>query len=291
MFRWRYFSYAALSCIVLLVGIAIWQNPPPATTPPEPPPVPAAEVKEHLLYTFNVDGVLYEAAPMSATKSPYWWLDSGAEIRIKDGVGATLQGDIDKSDPWYKEYRDTNAEDTDGGLHPQNLLRLVSRSMWDDVRVEASYFIVKDNLSTSVNRNESNGLLLMSRYQDDGQTLYYAGIRVDGTAVIKKKYKGTYYTMEQKQVFPGTYNHASSPNLLPHNTWIRLRSDTTTNTKGAVKVILSMKELPDGKWKQLISSVDDGQYDKTPPITGSEPVGIRTDFMDVKFDDILMEKL
>ena len=36
-----------------------------------------------------------------------------------------------------------------------------------------------DHFSTSPNRNSSNGVLLMSRYSDSGDTLYYAGMRVD----------------------------------------------------------------------------------------------------------------
>jgi len=278
--------------VVALITILLIQSPmqrqaAPVTTPA----VPAADVDAQLLYTFNVDGRLAEAAPASDTKSPYWWLNSGGELIIKDGVGETIQGDLPKSDPWYKEYADTNPDDTDGGLHPQNLLRLVSRSTWNNVRVEASYYIAKDNLDDSANRNESNGLLLMSRYSDDGQTLYYAGIRVDGTAVIKKKFEGTYYTMDQKQIFPGTYDREKDPNILPHDTWIRLRSETTTAANGDVTVKLFMRDAKTHAWKLLLSAKDDGQYDGTAPITGTHPIGLRTDFMDVKFDDILMQKL
>jgi len=277
--------------IIAVITILLVQNPTPKTPTRTTQAVPAADVDTELLYTFNVDGVLDEASPMGDTKSPYWWLNSGGELIIQNGVGETIQGDLPKTDPWYTEYANTNPDDTDGGSHPQNLLRLVSRSTWNNVRVEASYYIAKDNLSASPNRNESNGLLLMSRYSDEGQTLYYAGIRVDGTAVIKKKYKGTYYTMDQKQIFPGTYDHDANPDLLPHSVWIRLRCDTVTNKDGSVTVTLSMQDQSSGNWKELLSSKDDSQYDNTPPITGAHPIGLRTDFMDVKFDNILMEKL
>lgn len=276
----------------ILIVIAMAQNPQnPTSPPPVQTPVPAAEVGERLLYTFNIDGIINETAPMSDSNSPYWWLDSGGKLIITNGVGETIQGDLPKNDPWYKEYLDTNAEDTENGLHPQNLLRLVSRSEWENVRVEASYYIVKDNISVSANRNESNGLLLMSRYTDDGQTLYYAGIRVDGTAVIKKKYKGTYYTMDQKQIFPGTYDHDRNPNLLPHSVWIRLKSETITQKDGSVTIRLYMEDKVPDNWKLLLSVRDHSQYEKTPPIKGELPVGLRTDFMDIKFDDILIEKL
>src|SRR5262249_41763345 len=133
--------------------------------------------------------------------------------------------------------------------------------------------------------------LLMSRYQDSGQTLYYTGIRVDGTAVIKKKYKGEYYTMAQNPVFKGTYNRTNTPNLLPKENWIRLRSETLTNKDGSVSVKFYMQDQTIGQWKLLLSADDHSQYDNTPPITGPSEVGIRTDFMDVELDDVLMEKI
>ena len=283
----RYIGYVALVIIATLIATALFQNP--QTTAPQP--VPAAQVPTTFRYTFNVDGSLAEIGSMENTHSPYWWLDSGGKLVIKDGVGETIQGDLPASENWYQEYARTNPDDTDGGVHPQNLFRLVSRSTWDDVRIEVSFKIVKDNLSKSANRNESNGLLLMSRYGEDGQTLYYSGIRVDGTAVIKKKYKGTYYTMAQEKVFPGTYDRDSRPNLLPHDGWIRLRGETVTNIDESVSVRLYMQDKEPGKWKLLVSARDNSQHEDTKPIVGANPIGIRTDFMDVQFRDIVMEKL
>ena len=254
--------------------------------------IAAAIVSSPFRYTFNSSGILYEASSMNESSSPYWWLDSGAKFILTGDFGETVQGSLLVGDPWRDAYRASNPVDTDGGAHPQNIFRLVSRSTWNSVRLEANFLITKDNLSTSSNRNQSNGLLLMSRYQS-GQTLYYAGIRVDGTAVIKKKYSGTYYTLAQKQIFAGTYSRDSSPNILPHGHWIRLRSDTTTNSDGSVTIILSMQNPADaGSWTQLLSARDDGvKFAATPPITGSQYVGIRTDFMDVQFDSFLAENI
>lgn len=279
-----------IGSIAALIAIALMQNSPPHTT--NSTPVPAAPAADRVLYTFNVPGTIEETGDIHESKSPYWWLDSGGRILIHDDVGETLQGDIAKTDPWYREYADTNPEDTEDGLHPQNLLRLVSRNLWNNVRVEASFYVVKDNLSASENRNESNGLFLMSRYMDDGQTLYYAGIRVDGTAVIKKKYKGQYYTMAQETVFQGTYDHAKRPSLLPHSQWLRLQSETVTKPNGDVYITLSMQDTSaTSTWKKLIEANDRSQHDHTPPITGNHSIGIRTDFMDVRFDDILAERI
>ncbi len=252
----------------------------------------AAVVASPFLYSFSSTGILGEAGSMKETTSPYWWLNSGGYLTLKEGRGATAQGDLGLLDPWRVIYAVANPQDTDGGRHPQNLFRLVSRSAWVNMREEASFYIVRDNFSASPNQNASNGLLLMSRYQDDGQTLYYAGIRVDGTAVIKKKYKGTYYTMAQEKVFPGTYSSASlDKNLLPHEEWVSLRSDTVTNEGGTVTVSLYMKRAGESTWKLLLKATDTGKNFGATPITTAGFGGIRTDFMDVKFDNIKLENI
>src|SRR6185369_16002123 len=148
------------------------------------------------------------------------------------------------------------------------------------------------NFSSSTNRNASNGLLFFGRYKDS-ETLYYAGIRVDGTAVIKKKYRGTYYTMAQKKIFQGTYEGVSSnKNLLPHNEWIEMRSDIKTNPDGTVAINLYIRREGKETWELLLSTFDDGvAFNNTPPITGEGAAGIRTDFMDVEFKDFRVTSL
>lgn len=244
------------------------------------------------IYSFNSPGTLYEAGSAYESSSPYWYLNSGGKLILTGSLGETVQGDLPASDIWAKRYADSNPIDTDNGLHPQNLFRLVTRASVDNVSVEARFFIAKNEHSASPNRNASNGLLLMSRYAPDGQTLYYAGIRVDGTAVIKKKYKGTYYTMAQKQIFPGTYDPDANSNLLPHAEWITLKSDTKTNTDGTVAITLWMKRANDTAWTKLLTATDTGKnYGSTPPIHGPAPVGIRTDFMDVEFENFRVDSL
>jgi hypothetical protein len=256
----------------------------------------AAIVTSPFSYTFGVPGTLYETSSMDISTSPYWWVNSGAKLQLGGGIGETVQGALPITDKWRVLYVAANPIDTDLGAHPQNIFRLVSRSSWDSVREEMSFYIAGDNLSTSPNRNASNGLLLMLRYTSGGQTLYYAGIRVDGTAVIKKKYNGSYYTMAQKKIFSGAYSVSSatgtSQNLLPHGHWIRLRADTKTNSDSSVSVTLSMMNPADsGAWQQLLFVTDSGSYGGTAPITGARYVGIRTDFMDVKFDNFLAQSL
>lgn len=242
-------------------------------------------------YNFSTNGTLNEAGSITQSTSPYWWVNSGAMMKLASSTGQTVQGDLPATNPWRLTYLAANPLDTDNGYHPQNIFRLVSKSIWSNARLEAQFYIAKDNWSTSPNRNQSNGLLLMNRYALDGQTLYYAGIRVDGTAVIKKKYHGTYYTMTQPRIFPGTYVLGGQVNLLPHNEWIGLRSETITNANGSVTVNLYMKRAADASWNLIATAVDDGvKYGNTPPIL-SGAAGIRTDFMDVQFDTFKADPL
>lgn len=262
----------------------------PMTTPkPQPSSLPSVNTLP-FVYTFNTNEIFYEAGSENQSSSRYWFLDSGAELISKNNIGATIQGDLSSSDPWKSSYAHSNPTDTDNGLHPQNIFRLVTRGRWTDISEQAFFDITKDNLSASENRNESNGLLLMSRYQDHN-TLYYAGIRVDGRAVIKKKYHGTYYTMAERQIFPGTYDARTSPNLLPHNEWIGLRTDTKTTPNGAVNVTLYIQLPGEGSWAPVLSAVDDGTYNNTPPITAAGQSGIRTDFMDVLFKNFRIDAI
>lgn len=243
----------------------------------------ARKVYSPFLYRFHVPGTLEEAGDMDSSSSPYFWLNSGAKLLIKDNVGMTAQGELSLLEKWRRLYVAANPLDTDGGYHPQNIFRLVTRQKWQDVSQEAYFRIRKDNLSPSPNRNQSNGLLLMSRYQDSA-TLYYAGVRVDGRAVIKKKYHGTYSTLALKPIFPGTYDRTTNPNLIPAGEWIGLKSATKNNPDGTVTITLLMDRGHKGVWTSVLKAVDNAQT-YGPAIAAAGCGGIRTDFMDVEFDD------
>lgn len=210
---------------------------------------------------------------------------------IANGVGETIQGNLSALSPWHILYAANNPLDTDNGDHPQNIFRLVSRNTWQNYTEQAYFEIMRDNLSSSPNRNASNGLLLFNRYQN-GDSLYYAGIRVDGAAVIKKKINGIYYTMAYKQIFPGTYDRTAHPNLIPKNTWIGLRTVVANNSNGTATIKLYTDVGKTGTWTLVLQSEDDGvSFGRTAPITHSGFVGIRTDFMDVLFDDFRVASL
>lgn len=245
----------------------------------------AATVSSPFHYAFSVDGRLSEAGNMDESTSPYWWINSGGYMYLKDGIGKTIQGSLPSLDKWRLAFAKANPEDTDNGYHPQNIFRMPTRSKWQNFRQEAYFKVVKDNLSASPNRAASNGLLLFNRYQD-GNSLYYTGVRVDGAAVIKKKINGTYYTLSYKPFFPGAkYNRDTNPNLIPKNTWIGVRSELKNNANGSVNIKLYVDNGKTGNWVLAAEATDDGRSFGGGAITASGYAGIRTDFMDVEFDD------
>lgn len=246
----------------------------------------AAVVSSPYLYNFNQDGSLKEAFPIGESTSPYWWVNSGAYMNASAGRGHTALGSLSVADPWRLLYAANNPTDTDNGYRPQNIFRLVTRSEWQNARQEAYFVINKDNLSASSNRNESNGLLLFNRYQD-GDNLYYTGVRVDGSAVIKKKQNGVYTTLAyMKGIYPGTYNRSSNPSLLPKNKWIGLRSEVVNLPGGSVSIKLFLDKGWSGNW-QLVAEATD----RNSPIVNSGYGGIRTDFMDVTFENFRFRNL
>lgn len=254
------------------------------------PAAPILAPNTPFTYSFAVDGVLHESGNEDETTSPYWWVNAGGMLLLTDGVGSTIQGRLSTFDRWRVRYSLSNPRDTDDGYHPQNLFRLISRSTWQNPRSEAEFYIAAHNQSDSPNRNESNGILFMSRYQNE-DTLYYAGVRVDGHAVIKKKYHGTYYTMAEVPIFPGTYDRTAQPNLLPQDIWFALRMETVRVADG-VSITISMRDGDSDAWIPLVTALDDGStYGGTPVINDRGRVGIRTDFMDVRFRSIRIEEI
>jgi len=252
----------------------------------------AAAVNSPFHYAFSVNGTLSEAGSMDESSSSYWWLNSGGYFYLTNGIGETIQGDLPALNKWRVAYSISNPEDTDNGYHPQNIFRLVSRSKWQNFQQEAYLQIERDQLSSSPNRNASNGLLLFNRYQDSA-TLYYTGIRVDGYAVIKKKINGVYYTMAYNPIVTGVapYNRDANPNLLPKNIWIGLRSQVKTNSDGTVSVKLYMDRGKTGNWTLVAQATDNGKSYGGAPILNAGFGGIRTDFMDVQMDDYQMTSL
>lgn len=233
---------------------------------------------------FSEDLVLEEAGEIEESKSQYWWLNSGAYLIQENGVGKTIQGNAEEGSKWQVKYKNYNADETDDGFHPQNIFRLVTRSKWQNYVQEAYYKITDYHLSKSTYRSESNGLLLFNRYQDEND-LYYTGLRVDGAAVIKKKIKGEYFTLAYEPVFEGVYDRESNPDLLPMNTWIGIRSEVVNGGDGTINIKLFIDRNRGGNWELVAEAKDDGVSYGSGAILNEGYAGIRTDFMDVEFDD------
>ena len=133
---------------------------------------PPANVTSPFFYNFNSNGILYESGSESASTSPYFWLNSGAKLIIANEIGKTIQNELPVNDYWRLNYLHDNPIDTDNGLHPQNIFRVLTRSKWQNVKQIMSFKITKDELSSSPNRDSHNGLLLMTRYIDSNN-LYF----------------------------------------------------------------------------------------------------------------------
>lgn len=252
--------------------------------------------KKYLVYNqsftdnFNSEYVLEETGSSTKSASKDWWVNSGAFLYVKDGVSRTIFGKIDSNDVWRKRYYNYNASETDNGYHPQNIFRLVTRSEWKNYNQSCYYRINKYILSKDSHRMESNGLLLFNRYQD-GYNLYYTGIRVDGSAIIKKKINGVYFKMTENKVYPGKYDRSKNPNFLPLNTWIGLRSEVKTESDGTVDIKVYLDKNRSGKWELVAEAKDDGKTYGGKAILTEGYAGIRTDFMDVEFDDYKIEEI
>lgn len=251
------------------------------TSDEAPPPEDASDP---WLYTFNATGTLYEAASPEESSSQSWWLDSGGKLEIGHDIGQTIEGALPAEDDWYKLYAQDNALDTDGGRFPQNLFRLISRFPIGDADVSVKFRIDAVHMTVTPNRGEWSGVFIMNRYIDS-DNLYYAGIRQDGHAVIKKKRHGVYYTLAETPLWTDgeAYDSDTNPNLIPGKKWMRMMF-RTEETRGGVALSFYIDEDGTGEWKKILTAQDNGAGDT--PITGPGHIGLRADYMDVSFDDI-----
>lgn len=235
-------------------------------------------------YPFSTEGTLDESSTILSSTSPFWSVTSGAQLWIKRGRGQTIQRELPANDKWRLLYSTRNPIDTDNGYHPQNTFRLVSKGKWHNISQEVYFKINRINPSASPNRNASNGFLLMADYSDQ-YNLYYAGIRVDGNAVIKKKINGIYYTLAIKPFYPGTYSRSATPNLIPTGRWIGVKSVVASDVNKTFTLIrFYIDRDKTGSWTLAAEALDDGRFGN-PPFTQDGHTGIRTDFMDAEFDD------
>lgn len=246
-------------------------------------PTPAyAQVSAPLNYTFDYPGTLHESSTMTESASPYFWLDSGGKLLIANGIGSTIQGTLPASDRWSALYATLLPTISDGGTHPQNAFRLFTKQSLQNVSASVYLNRKASNLSNAANRHAYNGESIFARYKDT-KNFYYAGIREDGSAVIKKQVNGQYQTLTSKKVFPGTYNTLSNYNLIPLSKWIGLKL-IVTDTPTGPKLDFYTDIGKTGAWTLALSVVDDPKKFGA-AVTGAGFVAIETDFSDVEIDD------
>ena len=225
-----------------------------------------------------------ESANPNQSINAIWWLSSGAYAYIDNGVARSVQGRLASHDPWRLIFLASNPIDTDNGYYPQNIFRLVTRAETLNYRQEVYVRISRINLSKSPNRNESNGIHLFNRYQDEN-SIYYTGIRVDGFAFIKKKYRGEYSTLASSRLIDSPlYDRTDYPNALPLNQWIGVASEIRTLPDGSILIDMFVDRNRSGTWEHVATATD-RPTPSNPVISESGRMGIRTDFMDVEFTD------
>ena len=232
--------------------------------------------------------VLEETTASDKSRDAFWWLNSGGIFYAGRGGGETIQGELPAFSKWRIRYYLSNPEDTDSGKGPQNIFRLITKGHWRNLREEGYFLVTRPNNLNTSNRNASNGLLLLFRYQDEDNS-YYAGLRVDGAAVIKKKKDGIYHTLAYEPVLTGNYERTSSPNLLPTGIWMGLKTEVRTLENNEVEIKLFSDIGRTGVWQLLLEVKDSGVGGA--PILESGAGGIRTDFMDVQFSDFKIEEI
>ncbi|MHB8660434.1 MAG: LamG-like jellyroll fold domain-containing protein [Minisyncoccota bacterium] len=220
----------------------------------------AATISFPLLYTFNSAGTLYEASPMTNSTSPYLWLNSGTSMIIANGVGETGSS--------------------------QGSFRLFMRDTVQNPSAQIYVDRVADNLSNTANIHGYNGESVIARYED-ANNYYYAGIRTDGAVVIKKKTNGVYQTLASKQIFPGTYNATTNPDLIPLGQWIGLKLVVATASSGEPVLSLYTDIGRTGAWHLALSVVDDpAKFGSA--VTGSGLVGVQSDYANAQFSNFLI---
>lgn len=239
--------------------------------------------------TFSNSRIIEESPRIAASSDSNWWVNSGGQFIVNNGIGMTIQGELSEQSHWKELYNRTSPHDTDSGLHPQNIFRLVYRGVWLNYSQQVYTKITKINMSESPQRNESNGIFLFNRYYN-GDNLYYTGIRVDGSVVIKKKYKEVYYTMAYKKIKPGKYDKISNANLLPENTWIGIKSEVK-NIGDSVQINFYTDIGQTGKWTLSLSVTDNNKSYGGASLSQEGHAGIRTDFMDAQFRNYLIEEI
>lgn len=215
----------------------------------------AAAAASSWWYNFNSAGTLAQSASATQSRSQYLWLAAGRSLVIQNGIGATPAG--------------------------TTIYQLFNKTSVTNASVQIDVNRVKDNLSNSADRKSYLGESIITRYTD-ANNYYYAGIRADGAAVIKKKVNGVYTTLAQKQVLPGTYS-TTNYDLMPQGKWMSLKLVVADNAGGQPVLTFSTDIGRTGTWTQALAVTDTSAALKSAGL-----VGIQNDYADAQFDNFIV---
>src|SRR3954463_15491513 len=65
---------------------------------------PPTETEQQVACNVFVDGVTEETDNPDKSQNPCWWLSSGGQFTIEDGMGSTIQGALPRSSIWHTSY-------------------------------------------------------------------------------------------------------------------------------------------------------------------------------------------
>lgn len=247
--------------------------------------------KKFLIDNFYINKNYEEVSEEERDFSDRWWINSWGSFYVKDGVWKSIQWKVKEWTKWQIKYKEHNWWlDTDWWFYPQNLFRLISNKKFWNFNQYAYFKINRYMLSNSKNRYESNWFLLFNRYKDS-DNLYYAWIRVDGAAVIKKKLKWEYYTLASHKVYNWSYDRNENPNLIPINKWIWVKTEIKDLGSDKVSIELYVDTKNNWKWTLALRVIDDGKSTWWNIIKGEWYTWVRTDFMDFEIDKYYVKEI
>ncbi|MCA9308573.1 hypothetical protein KC980_03600 [candidate division WWE3 bacterium] len=206
-----------------------------------------------------------------------WNIVSGGILNIKKSVLSTNIGELNTQNPVYKLYQNKAPIDSDNGKHPQNLFKITTKRSYINSTQKITYKIKKLNLSDSPNRNNTNGIFLLSKYKNE-QTYYKAGLRVDGNFIISRTLNGETQILAAKTYFLGDYDRTQTPYLINTSEEDLLKFETI-ETKDGVMLKLYYRDTPKRDWFTMLEVFDPTDM----AIVSKGKNGIQTDFMDVEF--------
>lgn len=232
----------------------------------------------------ETNGGLQEADQERLSDSNEWWLEAGGLVHITDTGFKTLHGPVADDNQMRLKYAEYSSRVSDNGYHPQNSFRLYNRNSAENKHQEMTATVDADNLYNRDNVQPWNGLSQVMRFQDSDD-YYFAEIRMDGKAVIKRVHDGLFTTLAAEKIFPGEYDAMENHNLIPLNTPIHMTSDITTTDDGNVEITFTVDVENDGNVEGQLSVVDDGSRYANDPLTKSGKSGVYSDYMEMTVTD------